>query len=96
MAKPKPCATDFSFKGGYNARMKIIYADSVFLLNLIADYFLSLVSARTCGLILKRGRYLAAAMIGAAYSVAVYLPGMGFLTHPLIMLCIGLMMGLIS
>ena len=76
--------------------MKIIYADSVFLLDLTADYFLCLVSARACGLILKRGRYLAAALLGAAYSVAVYLPGMGFLTHPLIMLCIGLLMGLVS
>ena len=60
-----PGATDFSLRGGYNARMKIIYADSVFLLNLTADYFLCLVSARACGLILKRGRYLAAAAIGA-------------------------------
>ena len=76
--------------------MNIIYADSVFLLNLIADYFLCLVSARACGLILRRLRYLAAAALGAAYSVAVYLPGMGFLSHPVIMLCVGALMGLVS
>ena len=76
--------------------MKIIYADSVFLLNLIADYLLSLVSARTCALVLKRGRYLTSAAIGAAYSVAVYLPGLGFLSRPAVMLCVGLLMCLVS
>ncbi len=76
--------------------MKIIYADSVFFLNLAADYFLCLVSARACGLVLKRGRYLASAVLGAAYSVAVYLPGLEFLSHPLIMLCAALAMGLVS
>ena len=76
--------------------MRIIYADSVFLLNLLADYLLALVTARACGLVLKRGRYIAAAMLGGAYSVAVYLPGLGFLSQPAIMLCVGLMMGLVS
>ena len=96
MYAQRPGATDFSSGGRYNCAMKIIYADSVFLLDLIADYFLCLVSARACGLILRRGRYLAAAFLGAAYSVAVYLPGMSFLTHPAIMVCVGLLMGLVS
>ena len=59
--------------------MEIIYADSLFCLNLLTDYLLCLVSARACGLYLRRIRYFAAALIGAAYSVCVFLPGLGFL-----------------
>jgi len=59
--------------------MEVIYVDSLFCLNLLADYLLCLVSARACGLYLRRMRYFAAALIGAAYSVSVFLPGLGFL-----------------
>lgn len=64
----------------YNAAMEVIYIDSLFLLNLLIDYLLCLVSARVCGLWLRRGRYVLAAFIGAAYSVAAVLPGLGFLS----------------
>lgn len=60
--------------------MEIIYADSLFFLNFLIDYLLCLVSARVCGLWLKRKRYVLAALVGAAYSVAVFLPGMAFLS----------------
>ena len=63
--------------------MQVIYVDSLFFLNLCIDYLLCLVSARVCGLVLKRLRYLLAALIGACYSVAVLLPGLDFLAEPL-------------
>ena len=59
--------------------MEVIYIDSLFFLNLGVDYLLCLASARICGLYLRRRRYVLAALLGAAYSVAVYLPGLRFL-----------------
>lgn len=80
----------------YNHSMDVIYVDSLFVLNLIIDYLLCLCSARVCGAYLRRGRYLLAALFGAAYSVAVYLPGCGFLQSPAIKLAAGVVMGLIA
>ena len=80
----------------YNPCMEIIYVDSLFCLNLLADYLLCLVAARACGLYLKRLRYLAAALTGAAYSVSVFLPGLSFLAHPAGKLLAALLMGLIA
>ena len=59
--------------------MEIIYVDRLFLLNLLADYLLCLVSARLCGLVLRRRRYLFAALFGAFYAVAALLPGLRLL-----------------
>ena len=59
--------------------MEIIYADSLFLSNLMADYLLCLCSARICALPLRRLRYFMAALLGAAYSVLVFVPGFAFL-----------------
>lgn len=59
--------------------MPIIYVDRYFLLNLLIDYLLCLLSARVCGLVLKRWRYALAALIGAAYAVLTLLPGLRFL-----------------
>lgn len=73
----------------YNRAMEIIYIDSLFFINLVTDYLLCLCSARICGLKLKRLRYLAAALIGAGYSAAVFLPGMGFLSMPAAKLAAG-------
>lgn len=74
--------------------MEVIYADSLFFLNLCIDYLLCLVSARVCGLCLKRLRYFLSALIGACYSVAVFLPGCAFLSSPLSKLAAALLMGL--
>lgn len=71
-----------------------VYIDSLFCLNLAADYLLCLVSARVCGLYLRRLRYLGAALLGAIYSVCVFLPGLGFLMSPPGKLACLLMMGL--
>ena len=80
----------------YDAGMEVIYADSVFFIDLVIDYLLCLVSGRICGVCLRRLRYLAAAILGAAYSVAVLLPGCGFLSGPLMKLACCLLMGLIA
>ena len=80
----------------YNAAMGTIYIDSLFLLNLAADYLLCLVSARLCGLVLRRRRYLLAALAGALYAVALYLPGMEFLQLWSMKLSLWLIIGLIA
>ena len=74
--------------------MKIIYIDALFFIDLAADYVLCLAAARVCGLRLKRRRYLLASLLGAAYSAAVFLPGLGFLSRPVFKLAAGLLMGL--
>ncbi len=57
----------------------VVYIDSVFALNLLANYLLLISTARLCGLPPSRGRLLAAAALGAAYAVAVFvLPIDGF------------------
>lgn len=80
----------------YNPAMETIYVDSLFCLNLLADYLLCLVSARACGLYLRRMRYFAAALIGAAYSVCVFLPGLNFLMTAAGKLSCLLLMGLVA
>lgn len=80
----------------YNQPMELIYIDSLFFLNLITDYLLCLASGRICGLRLRRWRYFAAALFGAVYSVAVFLPGLYYLASPLMKLASGLCMGLIA
>lgn len=80
----------------YNLPMKTIYIDSLFLLSLFTDYLLCLISARFCGLYLRRKRYLLAALFGAAYSVSVFLPGMGFMALPVMELAAAAFMGLIA
>ncbi len=78
----------------YNTCMDVIYIDALFFLNLLADYLLCLSTGRICGLVLRRRRYLAAALLGAAYAVAVYLPGLRVLGIPPLRLSAGLLMGL--
>ena len=58
----------------------IIYVDRLFLLNLGIDYLLCLLSARVCGLVLRRWRYLLAALLGAAYAALALLPGFSSLS----------------
>lgn len=76
--------------------MEIIYIDSLFFTNLLADYLLCLCAARVCALHLKRIRYFLAALWGAAYSVFVFLPGLEFLSGPGWKLLAGGAMGLIA
>ncbi len=76
--------------------MKTIYVDTVFLLNFIINYFILLLTARVCCLPLKRFRYFFGAALGALYSVAVLYPSFSFLSSPVLKLCLGAFMALIS
>ena len=76
--------------------MTVVYVDSVFLLNGAMDYVLLLVTARLAGIPLKRRRYLLAAVLGAFYAVAVFLPGMGFLSAFASKLAVGVLLALIA
>lgn len=76
--------------------MKVVYIDSLFLLNLAADYLLCLGAGRICALQLKRWRYFAAALFGAAYAAAAVLPGLSLLSRAYFKLPAGLIMGLIA
>lgn len=80
----------------YDAAMEVIYIDRLFLLNGVIDYLLCLVSARVCGLYLKRLRYALAALLGALYAVAALLPGFAFLSSPLWKLVSAALMALIA
>lgn len=88
--------TNYSGRTDYNTGMGTIYLDSLFLLNFVIDYLLCLVSARVCGLILRRGRYLVAALVGAAYAVCLYLPGLELLRLWAMKLMLWLVLGLIA
>ena len=88
--------TNYARPLAYNSRMKYIYIDSLFLLSLVTDYLLCLVTGRFCGLYLKRLRYFLAALFGAVYSVLVFLPGLSFLALPVMELVSAGFMGLIA
>ncbi|MCI8424011.1 MAG: sigma-E processing peptidase SpoIIGA [Lawsonibacter sp.] len=63
--------------------MTVIYVDTLFLLNGVIDYLLLLAAARLAGEPLRRLRFLGGAVLGGLYAVAIFLPGLGFLSHPL-------------
>ncbi len=62
--------------------MRVVYIDTLFILNGVVDYLLLLASARIAGEPLCRGRFFLGALVGGAYAVALFLPGLGFLYHP--------------
>lgn len=68
--------------------MDIIYVDELFGLNFIIDYLLLLCSARLRGAGLHRWRFALGAALGGGYAVAAVLPGMGWLTGPLMKLAV--------
>ncbi len=74
--------------------MQVIYADTLFLINLAVNYILLLLTARICAVYVPRLRLAAAAVSGAAYSVAAVLPGLGFLTALPVKIGFGILMSL--
>ncbi len=88
--------TDCAGQPCYHERMNVIYADVLFGLSVFTDYLLCLVTARFCSLRLRRGRFLLAAVLGGVYAVAVFLPGLVWLAHPLCQLAAAGMMGLVA
>ena len=68
--------------------MDIVYVDRLFLLNLAADYFLLLATARLCPHAPRRWRLLLGAALGALYAVGTLLPALPLLrTVPMKLLC---------
>lgn len=63
--------------------MTVVYIDALFLLNFVVDYLLLLCAGRLAGEVLHRERLALGAALAGAYAAAVFLPGMGFLLHPL-------------
>lgn len=74
--------------------MEYVYAESLFLLNFIVDYFILVCSGKVSGAVLRRGRIALAAALGGVYSVLVLLPGAAWLSSPLMKLVSGLLMAL--
>lgn len=72
--------------------MTVIYLDTLFALNAIIDYLLLLCSARLAGEPLHRLRFALGALLGGCYAAALFLPGMGFLYHPLCRLAAAVLM----
>ena len=76
--------------------MTVIYVDTLFLLNTLVDYLLLLAAARLAGEPLRRWRFALGAALGGLYAVAIFLPGLGFLSHPLCRLASVVLMMLVS
>lgn len=80
----------------YTFHMKTIYADQVFLLNTVINYFILLATAKIRALPLRRVRFGAAAALGGLYSLLSLLPSWGYLTTMGMKLCLGMAMALIA
>lgn len=76
--------------------MTVVYVDSVFTLNALVDYLLVLGTARLAGIPLRRGRYLAAALLGGAYAVGCFLPGGAFLAQTPVKAAAGAALALVA
>ncbi len=76
--------------------MTVIYIDTLFLLNALVDYLLLLAAARLAGEPLRRWRFALGAALGGGYAVAIFLPGLGFLVHPLCRLASAALMMVVS
>lgn len=76
--------------------MRVVYIDSLFLLNFTVDYLLLLSAARMAGEVLHRVRFLLAAAAGGLYACGIFLPGLGFLQHPLCAVSAAVLMALIA
>lgn len=69
--------------------MTVVYIDEAFVLNALMDYLLLLSSAKLAGEPLRRGRMALSAVLGGLYAAVLFLPGWGFLGHPLCKLALG-------
>lgn len=76
--------------------MRTVYLDEVFLLDLVIDYFLLLAAARVRALPFRRGRFLAAAALGAAWSCLSLMPPLSFLGLPVMHPVLAVAMSLVA
>lgn len=76
--------------------MTVVYIDEAFALNALMDYLLLLSSAKLAGEPLHRGRMALSAVLGGLYAAVLFLPGWGFLKHPLCKLALGVSLSLVA
>lgn len=76
--------------------METIYIDRLFVINLIIDYLILLVTAKICGLYLRRARYYLASLFGALYAALSVLPPLFFLTLLPVKLSAGIITAVIA
>ncbi len=81
MFQGRPAAARHAVWG--DEAVTVIYIDTLFLLNALVDYLLLLAAARLVGEPLRRWRFALGAGLGGVYAVAIFLPGLSFLAHPL-------------
>ncbi len=81
-------------EGGENT-LTVIYADELFLENLVVDYALFLMTAKTTGTPLRRWRALLASALGGAYALAAALTGLEFLPGAAFKLTAGVLMAML-
>ena len=74
----------------------VVYGDVLFALNLLLDYAVLLASAKIAACPFVRLRLLGGALFGAVYAVAVFVPGLQFLSALPLKLCAGTAMALIA
>ncbi len=74
----------------------IIYGDVLFVLNLVVDYGLLLVTARIAGVPFVRIRLLCGAIFGALYALVVFLPGCGMLSAIPVRIAAGVGMAVVA
>ena len=75
--------------------MYVIYADAIFLENLIVDYILLIATAKLSGAAAGRLRVLAAAVLGGVYAVLAAMPPGGFLNGWAMKIAVGVLMSLV-
>lgn len=71
--------------------METIYIDTLFLINLIIDYFILLCTAKAVGARIRRIWIFLGALIGALYACLCVLPGLSFFNHPIMKLAFGVL-----
>lgn len=79
---------------GGQERMQTVYIDSLFIINLVVNYIMLLVTAKICAASVRRLRLLGAAAAGAAYAVAAVIPAAAFLSSPFVKIAFGILMAL--
>lgn len=76
--------------------LTVVYVDTMLLVNGMINYLLLLATGHLAGVRLHRLRLLLGSLLGALYSIAVYLPGAGFLQAVPIKLGVAVLMLLIG
>ncbi len=76
--------------------MVTVYLDRVLVMNFLIDDLLLLCAARIAGTQLRRLRIASGALLGALYAAAVFVPGVGWLSHPVFRLAVGCLIPLVA